>query len=170
MNPDGSVPANNPFRGSPVWSLGHRNLQGHALDSRDRLWATEFGQNDWDELNLVERGKNYGWPEVEGEGTGGGEYVEPFVVWTTDEASPSGLEIVDDVAYVAGLRGQRLWQVPLNGNGDNAVARFENEYGRLRTVLETPSGTLWVTTSNHDGRLRGDPAPDDDKILELRIG
>jgi glucose/arabinose dehydrogenase len=170
VNPDGSVPPDNPFRGSPVWSLGHRNVQGLAFDSRDRLWATEFGQNDWDELNLVERGKNYGWPEVEGEGTGGGEYVEPFVVWTTDEASPSGLEIVDDVAYVAGLRGQRLWQVPLNGNGDNAVARFENEYGRLRTVLETPSGTLWVTTSNHDGRLRGDPAPDDDKILELRIG
>jgi glucose/arabinose dehydrogenase len=171
LNPDGSVPADNPFRGSPVWSLGHRNVQGLAFDSRGQLWATEFGQNTWDELNRIERGKNYGWPEVEGKGTGGGRYVEPFVVWTTAEASPSGLAIVDDVACVAGLRGQRLWQVPLAGNGENDVARFEGEYGRLRTVLETPSGTLWVTTSNRDGRLRGrDPAPDDDRIVELRIG
>jgi glucose/arabinose dehydrogenase len=170
LNPDGSVPADNPFRGSPVWSLGHRNVQGLAFDSRNRLWATEFGQNTWDELNQIQRGKNYGWPEVEGMGTDGGRYVEPFVVWTTAEASPSGLAIVDDVAYVAGLRGQRLWQVPLNGDGDNAVGRFEGEYGRLRTVIRTPSGTLWVSTSNLDGRLRGDPAPDDDKIIEVRIG
>jgi glucose/arabinose dehydrogenase len=168
LNLDGSVPADNPFRNSPVWSLGHRNVQGLAFDSRGQLWATEFGQNEWDELNRVERGKNYGWPEVEGKGTGGGRYVEPFVVWTTDEASPSGLAIVDDVAYVAGLRGKRLWQVPL-GDADAAVARFEDEYGRLRTVLPAPSGGgLWLSTSNHDGR--GDPARQDDRILELKLG
>jgi glucose/arabinose dehydrogenase len=168
LNPDGSVPADNPFRGSPVWSLGHRNVQGLAFDSQGRLWATEFGQNDWDELNRIERGKNYGWPAVEGKGTGGGRYVEPFVVWTTDEASPSGLAIVDDVAYVAGLRGERLWQVPLNGDGENDVARFEGEYGRLRTVEPAPDGSLWLTTSNHDGR--GNPADDDDRILRVQIG
>ena len=168
LTPDGSVPADTPFRGSPVWSLGHRNVQGLAFDSRGRLWATEFGQNDWDELNRIERGKNYGWPAVEGKGTGGGRYVEPFVVWTTDEASPSGLAIVDDVAYVAGLRGERLWQVPLNGDGENDVARFEDEYGRLRTVEPAPDGSLWLTTSNHDGR--GDPADDDDRILRVTIG
>jgi glucose/arabinose dehydrogenase len=168
LNLDGSVPADNPFRNSPVWSLGHRNVQGLAFDSRGQLWATEFGQNEWDELNRVERGKNYGWPEVEGKGTGGGRYVEPFVVWTTDEASPSGLAIVDDVAYVAGLRGKRLWQVPL-GDADAAVARFEDEYGRLRTVLPAPSGGgLWLSTSNHDGR--GDPDRQDDRILELKLG
>jgi glucose/arabinose dehydrogenase len=167
LNPDGSVPADNPFRGSPVWTLGHRNVQGLAFDSRGRLWATEFGQNDWDELNLIQRGRNYGWPEVEGKGTGGGRYVEPFVVWTTDEASPSGLAIVDDVAYVAGLRGRRLWQVPLNGDGENDVARFEGEYGRLRTVERAPDGTLWLTTSNRDGR--GNPADGDDRILRVRI-
>ena len=170
LNLDGSVPADNPFRGSPVWSLGHRNVQGLAFDSRGQLWATEFGQNTWDELNRIQRGKNFGWPAVEGMGTDGGRYVEPFIVWSTDEASPSGLAIVDDVAYVAGLRGQRLWQVPL-GDADAAAGRFTEEYGRLRTVLQAPSGALWVSTSNLDGRLRGrDPAPDDDKILELRLG
>jgi glucose/arabinose dehydrogenase len=168
LNPDGSVPSDNPFRGSPVWSLGHRNVQGLAFDSRGRLWATEFGQNDWDELNRIQRGKNYGWPAVEGKGTDGGRYVEPFVVWTTDEASPSGLAIVDDVAYVAGLRGERLWQVPLNGDGSNDVARFRGEYGRLRTVAQAPDGSLWLTTSNRDGR--GHPADDDDRILRVRIG
>jgi glucose/arabinose dehydrogenase len=168
VNLDGSVPGDNPFRGSPVWSLGHRNVQGLAFDSRGRLWATEFGQNEWDELNLVERGKNYGWPEVEGEGTGGGDYVSPFTVWTTDEASPSGLAIVDDVAYVAGLRGQRLWQVPLTGDGENKVGRFADEYGRLRTVEVAPDGRLWLTTSNRDGR--GDAAEADDRILEVTIG
>jgi glucose/arabinose dehydrogenase len=167
---DGSVPDDNPFKGSPVWTLGHRNVQGLAFDSRGRLWATEFGQNDWDELNLIERGKNYGWPEVEGDGTGNGKYVAPFTVWTTDEASPSGLAIVDDVAYVACLKGERLWQVPLNGSGENEnkVARFEGKYGRLRTVLQAPDGTLWLTTSNKDGR--GSPADDDDKILSLTTG
>jgi glucose/arabinose dehydrogenase len=170
LNLDGSVPADNPFRGSPVWTLGHRNVQGLAFDSRGQLWATEFGQNTWDELNRIERGRNYGWPAVEGKGTEGGRYVEPFIVWSTDEASPSGLAIVDDVAYVAGLRGQRLWQVPL-GDAGAAEARFTERYGRLRTVLQAPSGALWVSTSNLDGRLRGrDPAPDDDKILELKVG
>jgi len=170
LNLDGSVPADNPFRGSPVWTLGHRNVQGLAFDSHGQLWATEFGQNTWDELNRIQRGKNYGWPVVEGKGTDGGRYVEPFIVWSTDEASPSGLAIVDDVAYVAGLRGQRLWQVPL-GDAKGAVARFTEEYGRLRTVVQAPSGALWVSTSNLDGRLRGrDPAPDDDKILELKLG
>jgi hypothetical protein len=94
--------------------------------------------------------------------------VAPFVVWTTEEASPSGLAILDDVAYVASLRGTRLWQVPL-GDADAAVARFEDDYGRLRTVLAAPSGGLWLSTSNRDrpGRER---SPEDDRILELRVG
>jgi glucose/arabinose dehydrogenase len=168
LNLDGTVPVDNPFPGSPVWSLGHRNVQGLAFDSRGRLWASEFGQNRWDELNLVERGANYGWPQVEGEGPVGGEFEEPFAVWPTSEASPSGLAIVDDVAYLAGLRGERLWQVPLTGDGDDAVARFDGQFGRLRTVLTAPDGTLWLTTSNRDGR--GSPAGDDDRILEVTIG
>ena len=168
LNLDGTVPADNPFPGSPVWSLGHRNVQGLAFDSQGRLWATEFGQNQWDELNLIQPGANYGWPQVEGEGSGSGEFEEPFAVWPTSEASPSGLAIVDDVAYVAGLRGERLWQVPLTGDAVDAVARFDGDYGRLRTVLPAPDGKLWLTTSNRDGR--GNPATDDDRILEVTVG
>ena len=168
LNLDGSPPADNPFPGSPVWSLGHRNVQGLAFDSQGRLWASEFGQDQWDELNLVRPGANYGWPLVEGPGTGGGEFEEPYAVWPTSEASPSGLAIVDDIAYLAGLRGERLWQVPLTGDADRAVARFDGTYGRLRTIVQAPDGTLWLTTSNRDGR--GDPATDDDRILEITIG
>ena len=113
MDPDGSVPADNPA-GSLVWSLGHRNVQGLAWDGVGRLWATEFGQNAVDEVNVIRPGANYGWPEVEG--TGGGEgLTDPLVTWSTSEASPSGAAIAGDDLYVAALRGQRLWRVPLDG-------------------------------------------------------
>jgi glucose/arabinose dehydrogenase len=78
MNPDGSVPRDNPFAGSIVWSYGHRNAQGLAWDSSGRLWATEFGENQFDELNLIRGGRHYGWPEVEGRGsTAGGRFTNP---------------------------------------------------------------------------------------------
>jgi glucose/arabinose dehydrogenase len=164
---DGSVPPDNPFPGSPVWSYGHRNVQGLAFDSAGRLWATEFGQNTWDELNLITEGGNYGWPQVEGRGDREG-FIDPQVVWATDDASPSGLAIVDDVAYVAGLRGARLWQVPLVGGvAGKPVARLTGEFGRLRTVAPAPGGGLWLTTSNRDGR--GDPTSSDDRLLRLTL-
>ena len=131
-----------------MWSLGHRNVQGLAFDSTGRLWASEFGQDTWDELNLIRKGGNYGWPVVEGKARPVAAYIDPLVVWHPDNASPSGLAIVDDVAYVACLRGNRLWQVPLVGahRGD-PKALFTGTYGRLRTVVLTPDGDLWVTTS-----------------------
>lgn len=164
---DGSVPADNPFPGSPVWSLGHRNVQGLAFDSAGRLWATEFGQNTWDELNLVEKGRNYGWPEVEGkEGRDG--FVDPQVVWRTSDASPSGLAIVDDVAYVAALRGAKVWVVPLtDGRAGEPVAALDGVLGRIRTVEKAPDGSLWLTTSNTDGR--GDPKDGDDRVVRTTL-
>src|SRR4051794_8574767 len=91
INPDGGIPDDNPFPGSPVWTLGHRNVQGLAWDKAGRLWASEFGQNTWDEVNLIRKGHNYGWPIVEGKGsTEGGKFTNPLVVWHTSEASPSG--------------------------------------------------------------------------------
>jgi glucose/arabinose dehydrogenase len=90
MTPDGAPAEGNPFPGSVVYSLGHRNVQGLAFDSRDRLWASEFGSDAWDELNLIRPGGNYGWPQVEGRG-GGGEFVQPAAQWPVDEASPSGI-------------------------------------------------------------------------------
>lgn len=167
ITPGGGLPPDNPFPGSPVWSLGHRNVQGLAFDSAGRLWASEFGQNAYDELNLIERGANYGWPEVEGD-DGDARFVRPQAVWRTTEASPSGVAIVDDVAYVASLRGRRVWQVPLGPDGAGEPrALLEGEFGRLRTAERAPDGSLWVTTSNRDGR--GRPADDDDRLLRVRL-
>ncbi len=152
---------------SLVFSTGHRNVQGLAFDSAGRLWATEFGQNRFDEVNQVRPGDDGGWPEVEGAGTGGGRFAAPAVVWSTDEASPSGVAVVGDALYVAALRGQRLWRVPLDGSGGTGEpeALYEGEYGRLRTAVRAPDGALWVTTSNRDGR--GEPSDDDDRVLRL---
>jgi glucose/arabinose dehydrogenase len=163
----GGIPADNPFPRSPVWSLGHRNVQGLAFDGRGRLWATEFGQNTWDELNLISRGANYGWPRVEGR-AGRRGLVDPQVAWRPSAASPSGLAIVGDVAYAAGLRGERLWQIPLSARGAGTpVARLTGVYGRLRTVEPDGAGGLWLTTSNRDGR--GAPAASDDRVLHVRL-
>ncbi len=169
INTDGSIPKDNPFKGSAVYSLGHRNVQGLAFDSKGRPWATEFGQDTWDEFNRILPGRNYGWPLVEGKKKRKG-FVAPKVQWRTDVASPSGLAIVDDVAYLGALRGERLWAVPLKGKGvGKAKSLFHERFGRLRAVAATPKGKhLWVTTSNTDGR--GDAGPKDDRVLRLDLG
>jgi len=167
MTPDGDPAPGNPYPGSVVYSYGHRNVEGLAFDSRGRLWASEFGADTWDELNLIRPGRNYGWPIVEGR-SDDDRYVDPLAVWHTDEASPSGIAIVDDVIYMASLRGQRLWRIPIRGAGvGKPVAYFIERYGRLRTVAAAPDGTLWLTTSNRDGR--GDPRDNDDRILRVDV-
>jgi glucose/arabinose dehydrogenase len=167
MNPDGSRPSDNPFS-NLVWTYGHRNVQGLAWDSAGRMWATEFGQDTFDEVNLIVKGHNYGWPNVEGTGsTQGGKYTNPKVTWSTDDASPSGGAIVGNTLYVAALRGQCLWQVPLNGTDTGTPKRTLTSYGRLRTVVPAPDGTLWVATSNRDGR--GNPRGGDDRIIQVPV-
>ena len=168
INPDGSIPSDNPFPGSPVWTLGHRNVQGLVWDSRGRLWATEFGQDTWDEINLIRKGRNYGWPTVEGKGsTQGGRFTNPLVTWHTGEASPSGAAILGGSLYVGALAGERLWRIPLHGaSTGKPTALLKGRYGRLRTVVAAPGGGLWVTTSNRDGR--GSPHSGDDKVLLVR--
>ena len=166
MTPTGAVPADNPSPGSLVYSLGHRNVQGLAWDDEGRMWASEFGQNTWDELNLIEPGGNYGWPVVEG--VGGEGFVDPVLQWATSEASPSGLAAVEGSLFLAGLRGQRLWVVdPDAAGGARATAWFEGDYGRLRDAVAGPDGTLWLLTSNTDGR--GAPRTGDDRLLEVRL-
>ncbi len=162
---DGEPAPDNPFD-SPVLSYGHRNVEGLVFDDTGRLWAAEFGQDRFDELNLVEPGQNYGWPEVEGTG-GGDEYVDPQAVWSTDDASPSGIGFWDGSLWLAGLGGERLWEVPVEADGaGEPVARLAGEYGRLRNAVATADGSaLWVVTSNTDGR--GEPDADDDRLLEL---
>ena len=168
ITPGGDPAPDNPVDGSPVWTMGHRNVQGLAFDDEDRLWASEFGADTWDELNRIERGGNYGWPLVEGRGDME-EYRNPFAQWRTSEASPSGLAYADGALWMASLRGQRLWRVPVRADGSIGKPQdfFVGGYGRLRTVVVAPDGDLWVTTSNRDGR--GDPAPQDDRILRVAL-
>ncbi|WP_159773305.1 PQQ-dependent sugar dehydrogenase [Streptomyces sp. HM190] len=168
MTPDGEPAPGNPFGDSLVYSYGHRNVQGLAWDSKQRLWASEFGQDTWDELNQIRPGGNYGWPEVEGkEGKAG--FVDPVAVWSVDDASPSGIATAEGSVWMAGLKGRRLWRVPLQGTKVSADPQsfLEGEYGRLRTVVAAGGDKLWLTTSETDGR--GSPESGDDKILELRV-
>jgi glucose/arabinose dehydrogenase len=170
LTPDGRPAPGNPTANSPVYSMGHRNVQGLAWDSRGRMFAAEFGQNAFDEVNLVEPGRNYGWPNVEGVGdTSGGRYTNPVVTWRTAEASPSGIAVAGDVVYVAALRGVRLWTVPVrDGRVGTPKAELVDRYGRLRTVAVAPDGALWLTTSNTDGR--GAVRAGDDRVLRFPAG
>lgn len=161
---DGDAAEGNPFD-SEVWSWGHRNVEGIAFDADGRLWSTEFGDRKADELNLITKGGNYGWPVVEGE-SDQARFVAPRVTWGVAECSPSGIAIAESTAFVAALRGTRLWAVPLHGT---QVGRprdhFVGRYGRLRSVQAAPDGSLWLTTSNTDGN--GTPRAQDDRILRV---
>lgn len=166
VTPTGDVPDDNPFDGSPVWSLGHRNVQGLGWADDGTMFASEFGQDTWDELNVIEPGSDYGWPEVEGTGGTARGFVDPVQQWSTDEASPSGLAVVDDTVFVANLRGGVLRSIPVSSPGSSR-SFLAGEYGRLRTVLEGPSGDLWFVTNNTDGR--GSPRDGDDRILSVAL-
>ncbi|MFI6711090.1 PQQ-dependent sugar dehydrogenase [Nonomuraea sp. NPDC050478] len=165
MTPDGEPAPGNPF-GTLVYSLGHRNVQGLAWDDQGRLYASEFGANSFDELNLIKPGANYGWPEVEGRGDNPA-FENPIVTWDTSEASPSGLAYADGSLWMGALRGERLWQIPLAADGSpgEPVAHYSGVYGRLRAVSTAPDGKLWVGTSNKDGR--GDVRDGDDRIIAV---
>jgi len=163
LTPDGEVPVDNPFDGSPVYSYGHRNPQGLAWDSEGTMYASEFGQNTWDELNVIEPGRNYGWPSVEGI-AGDDRFTDPVQQCAPAEASPSGMAIADGSIWIANLRGERLREVPLEDTS-SSIEHLVGEHGRLRDVAVAPDGSLWVLTNNTDGR--GDPRPDDDRVLRF---
>jgi glucose/arabinose dehydrogenase len=168
LTPEGEPAPGNPFPGSPVYSYGHRNVQGLAWDREQRLFAAEFGQDTWDELNAVKPGGNYGWPDVEGRSTDPA-FQNPVSQWHTDDASPSGIAWAGGVVWTAALKGERLWRVPLDGTRAAAGPQsfLKGTYGRLRSVVPAGDGRLWLTTSNTDGR--GNPSKDDDRILEVRV-
>ena len=162
ITPDGKPALGNPFRNSPVWTLGHRNVQGLAWDATGRMYASEFGDERFDELNVIEPGRNYGWPVVEGPATDS-RYTNPIATWSpTSEASPSGIAIVGDHVYVACLAGKRLYRIGLDGKGQRTM--LVGQYGRIRSVTRAPDGRLWLTTSNRD--QAGTPVSnDDDRII-----
>ena len=171
IRPDGRAASGNPY-GNRTWSYGHRNVEGLAFDVRGRLWATEFGEKRADELNRIVKGRNYGWPRVEGRtGNGGADdaYASPAATWSpTSSCSPAGLAITRSTAFVGALQGQCLFSVALDGtDAGRPRAHFARDHGRIRNVAVAPDGSLWMTTSNTDGR--GTPGRDDDKILRVTL-
>ncbi|WP_347353402.1 PQQ-dependent sugar dehydrogenase [Intrasporangium sp.] len=139
----------NPFGGSPIWTYGHRNVEGLAWDARGRMWASELGENTWDELNLIRPGRNYGWPEVEGR-AGNPDYTDPVAEWHPAQMSPSGIAVGPDGAvYIAALRGQSVWRVPIRADGSagSPTRHLEGTYGRIRDVRFV-QGRAWILTSN----------------------
>lgn len=174
LNPDGSVPEDNPFPGSPVYSEGHRNPQGLAWHPETgELYAPEHGPTGHDELNWIRPGENYGWPEVAGAG-GEPEYRDPVIESGAETWAPSGAAFATggpfaNNLFFTGLRGSALYRVALSADDPSRVEEFEplleGEHGRLRTVAEGPDGALYVLTSNTDGR--GDPREGDDRLLRV---
>lgn len=163
--PDGSIPSDNPFPDSPVYSYGHRNSQGLTWAEDGTMFATEFGQNTWDELNIIVPGANYGWPIVEGFSESQ-EFVNPVQQWATADASPSGMSQLGGTLFIANLRGEVLRTVPVAAP-NTSTEYFQGEFGRIRATAITPEGRLWILTNNTDGR--GTPGIDDDQLIEVDI-
>jgi glucose/arabinose dehydrogenase len=171
INPDGSVPSDNPF-GTPVWSYGHRNPQGLAFDSQGRLWEQEFGNSVMDETNLIVRGGNYGWPRCEGTTGSCGEpgFIAPKHTYPVAEGSCSGIAVVRTGLYIACERGTRLYRAEISGDSLTDVQQYLNgTYGRLRTVEPSADGGLWLTTSNY-GDKDSIPNNSNESILEVELG
>lgn len=168
MTLEGGIPNDNPTPGSHVYSMGHRNPQGITWDRSGNLWAAEFGQDTWDELNAIQPGGNYGWPAVEGVGSDPA-FINPVQQWSTDDASPSGLVWTRDTLFLAGLGGERLWAIYPAADGTvTAFEWFTGQFGRIRDVVAGPDGSLWMITNNTDGR--GDPRDGDDKLIQVNLG
>jgi glucose/arabinose dehydrogenase len=168
LNADGSIPSDNPFHNA-VWSYGHRNVEGLAFDSQGRLWEAELGNNNMDELNLIVKGGNYGWPSCEGTAGSCNGFIAPVRTWPVAQASPSGLAIVNNTLYMAALRGQRLWVMKIQGSKTSTPqAFFSGQFGRLRTVEPSPDGGLWLTTTSGD--KDSTPNNSNDKVLHVALG
>ena len=167
LNYDGTVPSDNPFPGSPVYSYGHRNPEGLAWDGQGRLWATEHGAAARDEVNLIRPGQNYGWPEIQGDESAPG-MQRPVIHSGNVTWAPSGAAFQANSLYFAGLRSESLWEIVVEGDSVTLRRHLQGEFGRLRTVVVGPDNALYITTSNWDGR--GSPTADDDRIIRVNLG
>lgn len=171
---DGSIPQDNPIINSPVYSLGHRNPEGLAWNSKNVLYESEHGQSANDEINIIQPGANYGWPMVQGS-EGSTEIIiqKPLIHSGEDTWAPAGITFVSQGPWegkllVANLRGQQLLSISFNENGigvNTVESWLKNQYGRLREVIQEKDGSIYLTTSNRDGR--GNPDIADDKIIQL---
>ncbi|MDD3172646.1 MAG: PQQ-dependent sugar dehydrogenase [Herbinix sp.] len=171
---DGRIPEDNPLRNSPVYSFGHRNPQGLAWNSNNVLYSSEHGQTAHDEINIIKPGANYGWPLVQGNEESREVKIEkPLINSESTTWAPSGITFVSKGPWqgkllAATLRGEQLLVFTLNNDGtrvEKVEALLLNEYGRLREVIEAEDGSIYITTSNRDGR--GNLHAGDDKIIHL---
>ncbi|GAA2430953.1 hypothetical protein GCM10010191_50770 [Actinomadura vinacea] len=162
----GAAASGNPY-GTRIYSYGHRNPQGLAWDSAGRLWSSELGNSSQDELNLIEPGKNYGWPTCEGTCNVSG-MTNPKRTWPVSSASPSGIAHVNGTLFMASLRGRRMWQITLNGaNVGTVTSYWSGTYGRLRAVEKVPgANAIWFGTSNSDNNGDGQA----DRLFRSEIG
>jgi glucose/arabinose dehydrogenase len=169
LKDDGSIPEDNPFHNA-TYSYGHRNPQGIAWDDQGRLWATEHGpsgsQTGYDELNLIEPGKNYGWPTIKGDQTQAGLVTPVANSGSKETWAPSGMLFYKGTLLFAGLRGESLYAAKIKPDGGVDLKSYlRTKYGRLRTVVLGPDGFIYIATNNTDGR--GKARAGDDKIIRL---
>lgn len=171
LNDDGSIPGDNPF-GTAIWSYGHRNPQGLVWDDQGRLWSTEHGRSGvlsgYDELNLIEKGKNYGWPVIEGPETKDG--MESPVVQSGADITwaPASAVYWNGRIFFGGLRGESLYEADIRTSPPTMREHFHTEFGRIRNVVLSPDENfLFITTSNRDGR--GTVNQGDDKIIRIPV-
>jgi len=211
LNLDGTVPEDNPHKGSFVWAKGLRDTQGMAWDNYGNMWTTEFGQDTWDELNLMQKGKNYGWPIAEGNyrfeqsppdaNSGSNDqgsanspapspsstfvasdkyifkdsrFTNPYFTWHPIDAACSGIAFVRGSLISACLRGGKLWVMPVLGDKKlgEPQAFFTGKFGRIRKATLAPDGSLWIITSNKDGRggwSKGGENPKDDRVIRVEL-
>ncbi len=162
---DGTVPADNPFADSPIYSFGHRNPEGLTWDQSGQLWETEHGSTATDELNAILPGHNYGWPIIRGDQTADG-LETPVLNSGSATWAPSGLAYRDGSLFFAGLRGTGLYEVKLPPT--SVIKYLDGAFGRLREVVVGPDGNLYLLTSNRDGR--GNPVADDDRLIRVEPG
>lgn len=165
----GQIPDDNPS-GNAVYSYGHRNPQGLAWDDKGQLWASEHGRSGtrsgFDEINLIKNGANYGWPIIEGDKTAQGMQLPIVQSGASETWAPASLAYKGGSLFFGGLRGQSLYQAVIRDDGKlDLRAHFRSNYGRIRGVVVSPDGHLYIATSNKDGR--GDVSPGDDKILKI---
>ncbi len=177
LNPDGTIPDDNPFPGSPVFTFGHRNPEGLAFQlDAGQLFSSENGPTGHDELNVIDGGQNYGWPTVMGI-AGNPNFVDP-ILDVSPSIAPSGATFYDgDILpgwtgnlFFGTLTGRAVRHIVLGGTVDSPQVAvdeqlFQGQFGRIRDVIQGPDGLLYFTTSNRDGR--GNPSPDDDRILRI---
>ncbi len=167
INKDGTIPEDNPFPGSLVYSYGHRNPQGIAWQpGTGIMFSSEHGSSRNDEINIIVKGRNYGWPDTECVETAQG-IENPIRCYSEFTLAPAGIAFTDaNTLYVAGLRSLQLRKITLDGTKIVKEEEFLTSYGRIRDVVLI-GDYLYITTSNRDGR--NIPKEGDDKILRMKV-